>query len=130
MRNLSAFLKTAMLSIILTPAMAAAGTEPSGVGEKAFYAAPIVTSAPFRVCDLDLYAHIKEGETTRCFNGSIFDQKVFDAISPQQLVDKNCPGATVDSYDVLQWWTKGSPPKAVIRFTIPPQGCKSPGRVY
>lgn len=116
-----------IFAVVAVPPVIADIVNPSGAGEEGFYVARIVTTAPLRVCDLDEYAHFRDGTPGECYSGELFDTNRSPSLTPQELVDKNCAGARVYSYDVLQWKVASSPAKAIIRFTIPQGGCTNSG---
>lgn len=117
-------------SALAVPPVMADSVNPLGAGEQGFYVASIVTTAPLRICDLGGYATTKAGSSGWCLSEKLFDTNRYDSLSPQGLVDKNCRGATVESFDVLQWKGDKSRARAIVRFRIPQGGCSNPGSVF
>lgn len=128
MRKIQNFIVASLLSVSFAPAWAEAVTPvmKSTDGEQAFYVASIFTTAPFRLCDTDQYPR-DVFPSGKCWSSIPFTTEWTEPLSAQQFLSNKCPGAIVDSYEVLQWRSIGYPPKAVINFRMPPKGCPDAG---
>lgn len=116
-----------VLCSILSPARAESESLSTGAGEQASYVTYIATTAPLRVCRIGEQAYRNPQHVEGCTGNFIFDRTGSPPLSPKDFLESECPGAVVESAEVLTWHVSTSSPKAVIKFTIPANGCPNKG---